>query len=51
MEEPICAEEKCEEFGYYERQVFDEVADRKYYIYLCELHRGEFDSYHSNEEK
>jgi len=47
---PMCAVVDCTEYGYYEREVDitttkNILLNRKYYIYLCEDHKLEFDSY------
>ena len=45
-----CSAGDCEEFGYYEREVKDAETNRKYYIYLCDGHCSEFDTYHKEGE-
>ena len=43
----LCADGDCKEYGYHERKIMDLDTPKFYYIYLCEEHTKEFDSFHA----
>jgi hypothetical protein len=42
----FCSADGCIKRADYERSIKDLDTDRSYRIYLCPLHKDEFDSYH-----